>query len=215
MTDLRDYKLIGGMPSINLFQLYIRGWKVIAGLAVLGLVLALAFSLLQTKKYSSQIRLLITQTNVTGVDPYTAIKSTERIGQNLAELVFSSSFFNAVANQGGVDANYFTLNDEIEKRKEWAETLDVGVTPGTGVMYVTAYHPDRTQAAAIAIAVANQLAEQAPNFFGYSVRVQIIDDPLPSRFFAKPDFIANLSFGLILGFLVGSAWVLARIRQIR
>jgi capsular polysaccharide biosynthesis protein len=203
------------MPSINLFQLYIRGWRLVVILASLGFVLALVFSLIQTKKYSSQIRLLITQTNVTGVDPYTAIKSTERIGQNLSELVFSSTFFNGVINQGGVDANYFTLNDEIDKRKEWAETISVGVTPGTGVMYVTAYHPDRAQAAAIAIAVADQLAEQAPNFFGYSVRVQIIDDPLPSRFYAKPDFVSNLGFGLIFGFLVGSAWVLARVRQIR
>lgn len=203
------------MPSINLFQLYIRGWRLIVILASLGFVFALVFSLLQTKKYSSQIRLLITQTNVTGVDPYTAIKSTERIGQNLSELVFSSSFFNGVINQGGVDANYFPLNDEIDKRKEWAQTVSVGVTPGTGVMYVTAYHPDRAQAAAIAIAVANQLAEQAPNYFGYSVRVQIIDDPLPSRYYAKPDFVSNLGFGLILGFLVGSAWVLARVRQIR
>jgi uncharacterized protein involved in exopolysaccharide biosynthesis len=203
------------MPSINLFRLYIRGWRLIVILASLGFVFALVFSLMQTKKYSSQIRLLITQTNVTGVDPYTAIKSTERIGQNLSELVFSSTFFNGVINQGGVDANYFTLNDEIDKRKEWAETVSVGVTPGTGVMYVTAYHPDRAQAAAIAIAVAGQLAEQAPNFFGYSVRVQIIDDPLPSRFYAKPDFASNMGFGLILGFLVGSAWVLARVRQIR
>jgi capsular polysaccharide biosynthesis protein len=203
------------MPSINLFQLYIRGWRIVTVLAVLGFLFALVFSLIQTKKYSSQIRLLITQTNVTGVDPYTAIKSTERIGQNLSELVFSSTFFNGVINQGGVDANYFTLTDEIDKRQEWAETVDVGVTPGTGVMYVTAYHPDRAQAAAIAIAVANQLAEQAPNFFGYSVRVQIIDDPLPSRFYAKPDFVSSMGFGLILGFLVGSAWVLARIRQVR
>ncbi len=203
------------MPSINLFQLYIRGWRLIAILASLGFVFALVFSLVQTKKYSSQIRLLITQTNVTGVDPYTAIKSTERIGQNLSELVFSSSFFNGVINQGGVDANYFSLNDEIDKRKEWAQTVSVGVTPGTGVMYVTAYHPDRAQAAAIAIAVADQLAEQAPNYFGYSVRVQIIDDPLPSRYYAKPDFVSNLGFGFILGLLVGSAWVLARVRQIR
>lgn len=180
----------------------------------LGLILAMGISLVQTKKYSSQIRLLITQTNVTGVDPYTAIKSTERIGQNLAELVYSSSFFNAIMEQGGVDRNYFS-SDEIDKRKEWRETIETGVTPGTGVMYVTAYHPDRTQATALAIAVATELAEQAPNFFGYSVRVQIIDDPLPSRYYAKPDFLQNAGFGLLFGFLIGSAWVLGRIRNIR
>ena len=202
------------MPSINLLRVYLRGWKAILIFSLLGVLLAFLFSIIQPLRVSSEVRLLITQTNATGVDPYTAIKSTERIGQNLSELVYSSSFFNAIMNQEGIDRSYFST-DEIDKRKEWREAIDVVVTPGTGVMTITAYHKDRAQAAALSVAVAKELAEQAPNYFGYSVRVQIIDDPLPSRFFAKPDFLTNSLMGLVIGFLLGSAYVLARMKHVR
>jgi len=202
------------MASMNFMHIFARGWRLLVLCTLGGVVIALAVSALQPLKYSSTVRLLITQTNATGVDPYTAIKSTERIGQNLAELVNSSSFFNAVMNQSGIDRTYFPT-DEIDKRKEWQRTVETGVVAGTGVMSVTVYHKDRTQAEAIVVAVAKELAAEAPNYYGYSVRLQIIDDPLPSRFFAKPDFIQNAGLGLIFGFIIGTAWILARIRQIR
>lgn len=81
-------------------------------------------------------------------------------------------------------------------------------------MTVTAYHPKRAQATVLAVRVAQEIANQAPNYFGYSVRVQIIDDPLPSRFFAKPDFITNGLFGAMVGFLAASAWVLGKSREV-
>jgi capsular polysaccharide biosynthesis protein len=199
------------MSSPNLVRIFVRSWRLIVLATLLGVVLAVGFSLVQPLRYSSSIRLLITYTNVTGLDPYTAVKSTERIAQNLSEIVYTSSFFNAVMASGGVDASYFPT-DEISKRAKWRETVETAVTAGTGVMTVTAYHPNRDQATAIAVRVANEIANQAPNFFGYSVRVQIIDDPLPSRFFAKPDFIRNAAFGAIIGFLAASAWVLGRRR---
>ena len=199
---------------MNFMHIYARGWRLLVSCTLAGLIVALGVSALQPLKYSSTVRLLITQTNATGVDPYTAIKSTERIGQNLSELVNSSSFFNAVMNQSGIDRTYFPT-DEIDKRKEWQRTVETGVVAGTGVMQVTVYHKDRTQAEAVVVAVAKELATQAPNYYGYSVRLQIIDDPLPSRFFAKPDFIQNSALGLIFGFIIGTAWILARIRQIR
>ena len=202
------------MATMNFMHIYVRGWRMLVLCTLVGVVIALVVSLLQPLRYSSTVRSLITQTNATGVDPYTAIKSTERIGQNLAELVNSSSFFNAVMNQSGIDRTYFPT-DEIDKRKEWQRTVETNVVAGTGVMSVTAYHTSRDQAQAIVIAVAKELADQAPNYYGYSVRLQIIDDPLPSRFFAKPDFLQNAALGLLFGFLIGSAWILARIRQIR
>lgn len=180
--------------------------------AAAGLVLAAAFSLVQPLKYSSTVRLLITQTNVTGLDPYTAVKSTERIAQNLSEVLYTSSFFNAVTSDSQIDVSYFST-DEITKRAEWKETVSTAVTPGTGVMTVTAYHPKRSQATVLAVRVAQEIANQAPNYFGYSVRVQIIDDPLPSRFFAKPDFITNGLLGAMIGFLAASAWVLGKSRE--
>lgn len=200
------------MSSPNLVRVYHRSWRFVAVCALLGLVLALAFSLVQPLRYSSTVRLLITQTNVAGLDPYTAVKSTERIAQNLSEVIYASSFFNAVMASGNVDRSAFPT-DEIAKRRAWRETVETSVTPGTGVMSVTAFHQSRAQATEIAVRVSEEIANQAPNYFGYSVRVQIIDDPLPSRFFAKPNFIQNGLFGIMVGFLAASAWVLGKVKR--
>src|SRR5574340_566493 len=102
------------MSSPNLVRVFMRSWRFVAIATLVGLVLALAFSLVQPLRYSSTVRLLITQTNVTGLDPYTAVKSTERIAQNLSEVIYTSSFFNAVMASGVVDASYFP-QDEISK----------------------------------------------------------------------------------------------------
>jgi capsular polysaccharide biosynthesis protein len=200
------------MPSSNLIHVLTRQWRIIALSCLVGVVLALGFSLVQPLRYSSAVRLLITQTNVTGLDPYTAVKSTERIAQNLSEIIYTSSFFNAVMSSENIDRSYFG-DDEIKKRAAWRDAIATAVTPGTGVMSVTAYHPDRAQATELAVRVSQEIASQAPNYFGYSVRVQIIDDPLPSRFFAKPDFLRNALMGFVVAFLASTAWVLGRIRD--
>lgn len=201
------------MSKTNYVYLLTRTWKRVFLTTVLGASLALAFSLAQPLRYSSTERLLITQTNIVGVDPYTAIKSTERIAQNIREIIYTSSFFHAVMSNAKIDPSYFP-QDEIAKRKKWRSTIRADVTAGTGVMSITAYHTSRAQAAELAVQVAQTLVNITPNYFGYSVRVQIIDDPLPSRFFAKPDFFQNAVFGAISGLLLGIAWVLGRVKNV-
>ncbi|MFA5185205.1 MAG: Wzz/FepE/Etk N-terminal domain-containing protein [Patescibacteria group bacterium] len=201
------------MPTQNFVRLFFRAWKLILLCTVLGAVVALAASLAQTWRYSSTERILITQTNATGLDPYTAIKSTERIAENLSQIIYTSSFFNAVMAKGQVDAKYFPT-DEIDKRKKWQEAIETKVVPNTGVVSITAYHPVRDQATNLAVGVAQELATVTPDYFGYSVRVQIIDDPLPSRFIAKPDFLRNIAIGAIVGLLLSAAWVLGRVKSV-
>lgn len=200
------------MSKPNYVRLILRSWRQVLLVTLLGLVLALAFSLVQPLRYSSTVRLLITQTNSTGLDPYTAIKSTERIAQNFSEIIFTSAFFQAVVDDPSVDSSYFPI-DEINRRKKWASTIETSVSPGTGVMSVTAYHSNRDQATTLAVRVAQQVVLQAPNYFGFSVRVQVIDAPLPSRFFAKPNFVVNGAYGAIAGALLGLAWVLGRTKE--
>lgn len=201
------------MSSSNLVRILYKSWRVIAISTGIALLLAIGFSLIQPLRYSSTVRLLITQTNVTGLDPYTAVKSTERIAQNLSEVIYTSSFFNAVMTDTSIDKAYFPT-DEISKRSLWKDSIVTSVTPGTGVMTVTAFHSSRAQAALLAVRVSQELSNQAPNYFGYSVRVQVIDDPLPSRFFAKPDFLRNGLMGVMIGFLAATAWVLGRKQEV-
>jgi len=200
------------MATTNYVRLFVRAWRMMLVSTLAGAVLALAFSMLQPLRYSATERILITQTNAAGFDPYTAIKSTERIAQNLSEIIYTSSFFNAVMAKAQVDASYFP-SDEIDKRTKWKQTIETQVDTGTGLMSIIAYHPDRVQAIELSVRVAQELASAAPNYFGYSVRVQIIDDPLPSRFFAKPDFLRNGLLGAVVGFLLASAWILGRVRN--
>ena len=152
--------------------------------------------------------MLITQPNVAGLDPYTATKSTERIASTLSELVHTTTFFdNATAQAKSFDVSFFPTDEHL-RRKAWNKAIETAATPGTGIMTIKAYHPDRAQARVLVEAVARELAVEAPNFFGYSARVQVIDAPLPSRWFARPAFLANALFGLLIGFFVGVAWVL-------
>ncbi len=201
------------MPTQNYVRLLARAWKAIALLTLLGALLGLGASFIQPLRYSSTERVLITQTNATGLDPYTAIKSTERIAQNLSEIIYTSSFFNAVMAKAQIDASYFPT-DEIDKRKKWQQTIETEVVPDTGVVSIIAYHPNRDSATELAVRVAQELQTVTPTYFGYSVRVQIIDDPLPSRWFAKPDFLRNILAGAAIGFLLGTAWVLGKVKSV-
>jgi len=200
------------MPTVNFVRLFARSWSFLVLLTAIGLVLALGFSFAQPLRYSSTERALITQANVTGLDPYTAIKSTERIAQNLSEIIYTSSFFNSVMSKAQIDPSYFPA-DEISKRKKWRDTVETSIVPGTGVVSIIAYHPNVGQATEIAVRVAEELVAVTPNYFGTAVRVQIIDDPLPSRFFAKPDVVRNALIGALVGFLLASAWVLGRVKN--
>lgn len=200
------------MAGPNYIRLITRSWKQLTVLTLLGLVLALALSLVQPLQYSSSVKMLITQTNPTGLDPYTAIKSTERIAQNLSELIYTTAFFDSVTADASIDSTYFST-DDIKKREQWERTISTTVSPGTGIMTVTAYHSNRGQAQVLAVSTARELSVQAPNFFGFSVRAQVIDAPLQSRYFARPNFLVNGAFGAIVGLFIGLSWVLWRVRE--
>lgn len=198
------------MARLSPLQSVWRSWSFILAASFLGSVLAVALSLIQPLQYASSIRLLITQPASTSLDAYTVLKSNERIAQSLSQLIYTSTFFENILSQAkGVNIAYFP-QDEYDRRKLWQKTVTTGVEPNSGLMTVTIYHAERSQARALVLAAADELTKQAPNYFGLSVRLQVIDAPLDSRWFARPDFLTNAFSGLILGFLVGIGWVVVR-----
>ena len=198
------------MARLSFLQVTQLSWRFLVLTTFLGAFFAFLFSLSTPLEYSSSVRVLITQPSATGFDPYTAIKSTERIATSLSELVYASTFFDNVMQQGkGFDMAYFPSN-EYDKRRDWRKTVQIGIAPGTGIMTIAAYHPLREQARILVDGVARELALQTPNYFGSSVRVQVIDAPLDSRWFARPNFVLNTAFGAFMGMLLGLGWVLWR-----
>ena len=129
-----------------------------------GLVLATLCSFLFPLQYASTVRVLITQPNATGLDPYTAVKSTERIASSLSELIGTTSFYDHVIQTEGVDQSYYTGLDEHARRERWQKTIVSSIAPGTGILTLAAYHEQRTQARLLVDASARELANEAPGF---------------------------------------------------
>ncbi len=204
------------MASPNYTSVLFERWKTIGAFGMLGLVLALIVSFVQPLKYSSTVRLLVLQDIGTAVDAYTASRSEERIAENLSTIVYTTTFFDEVINAGfSIDGDYFPEQDS-KRRREWERTVDATVSRGSGLLTITAYHQDVTQAEQLARAVAFVLTEKASEYTsGSNVDVKLIDAPLNSRWPVKPNIPANAVSGLVLGGLVGIAFVMLQYEKIR
>lgn len=171
-------------------------------------VLAGALSLLQPLKYSATVRLLITQQAAFTLDPYTAIRSTELIAENLGQVVATSSFLDRVLESGyKVDANYFKHAREAQRRALWSNTVSTSIARGTGLLNISVYHPSRDEAKRIVSAIAFLLSSQGSDYIGREITVRLVDSPLISRFPVKPNIFLNALTGIFVGATLGGAWV--------
>jgi capsular polysaccharide biosynthesis protein len=186
------------------------GYKRVIGYAVLGALAGFALSFLSPLEYSSSVRLLITQPNAVNVDSFTVLKSNERIAQNLAQLLGTSSFFDNIVGQAENYDRSAIPQNEYDKRKFWNRSVSVGVEAGSGLMTVTVYAPQVSQARSLVWAASNEIAKQAPNYFGSTVRVSVIDAPLDSRWYARPNIPMNAAYGAVVGGMLTIAWLLLR-----
>jgi capsular polysaccharide biosynthesis protein len=198
------------MPQPHFGKIALRGWKKIMLFGLLAMVVAVGLSLTQKLKYSSTIRMLIIQPSSLNVDPYTAIRSAEQIGNNLAQVVYTTDFFTKVTNAPNfaIDPTYFPDND-AKRRKLWSQTVSVRVENGTGLLNITVYHPNKDQATAIAQAIGYVMTNQGANYVGgTALQIKLVDEPLVSNFPVKPNLAVNGFTGLILGALFGAIYVI-------
>lgn len=190
------------------YHAFVRfGWRTIFFSAVLGLILAVLLSFFQPLRYRSAVRVLITQ-NVGIVDAYTASRSSERIADDIATLIHTTSFYDAVMSAGfNIRQNYFP-NDELRRRKLWKRTVQATVLRGTGLLEVDVYHTSVDQAEQIVRAIAFVLTTRGADFVsGGGLYVRLVDEPLNSRFPVKPNIPINAFTGFVLGGLCGVALV--------
>lgn len=187
-----------------------HGWKKIflVGLvsAVLGLLLSLVFPL----EYSSSMRLLIIQKQLAEADPYTAIKASERIADNLGQIIYTTSFYDKVMGANfNVDVSRFS-QDPIKRRKQWQKMIGTQVLRGSGLLVVTVYNTDKEQATQLSRAIAFVLTTEGYQYIGGGdLQVKLVDEPLLSRWPVRPNIPANAVTGFVLGLIVGSGYLLA------
>lgn len=195
------------MANINYFKILQKRWKTALIILISTVILSLLLSLLQPIQYSSTIRLLVIQRSSYNQDPYTAIKASESIGDNLSQVIYTSTFFDKVMDSGfNIDSAIFP-KEENKKRKEWGKMVDAQVSRGTGMLRITVYHKNSEQATQIANAIAYVLTIEGWEYIGGDLRIKLVDAPLQSRFPVKPDFLLNGTMGLVFGLLLGILYV--------
>lgn len=197
------------MQDTHYISTLLLGWKRILVFAVVSALFGTALSFLFPLQYSSTMRLLIIQRQLSTADPYTAIKASERISDNLSQAIYTTSFFDKVLETDfNIDRTVFKA-DEAKRRKQWARMIDTQVIRGSGMIVLTVYHENKDQATQIARAVAYVLTTEGWQYVGGGdLEVKIVDDPLQSRFPVKPNIPANALMGFALGLIAGSGYVL-------
>ena len=197
------------------FTPLLHGWVSILLAGIIGMALAILLSFLRPLEYSSTTRILITQ-ELGAVDAYTASRSAERIADDLASIVYTSTFFAKVLSSGyDIDVSYFS-NDEIKRREQWEKAVSASVSRSSGLLSITAYHTDVAQAEELATAVAYVLTTEGWTYTsGGSITVQVVDEPLNSRYPVRPNLLVNGFSGLVLGLLGGAGYVLIDAEKLR
>ncbi len=181
--------------------------NIILTFALIGASLSLVAALLRPLEYSSTLSLLIVPRNVSTVDPYTALRSIDRIADNLSQVVYTSTFFDKVmAGNAALDRSQFSA-DEMKKRKKWRKTIAVAVNRGTGLMRLTAYHVKTSQARIMAESVANVLIAEGWQYVGGDLEIKLVDTPLESRFPVRPSIPTMIVGGGLVGILFGILYV--------
>ncbi len=196
--------------ELNTF-IYLIKTKLTTVLIFMGLffVVGLGLTLVQPLKYSSSLRLLVVQDASGAVDPYTTTRANEYLSEILSKVSYSTSFLNQVLGTGlGVDASYFG-NTNKKMAKTWAKTIDVKPVANTGIIAVTAYHPNRDQAERIARAVGNILITQNGNYHGLGdkVAIKLLDEPITSSYPVKPNLLINAGLSLLLGLIFALSFI--------
>jgi capsular polysaccharide biosynthesis protein len=203
------------MPSESHYAYVItRNWKKVVLFGLAAAIVGAGLSFLFPLQYSSTLRLLIIQKQLSQADPYTAIKASERIADNLGQIVYTTSFFDKVLEAGfNVDKSVFKT-DDTKRRRQWRTMIDTQVIRGSGMLAVTVYHQDPEQASQIARAIAFVLTTEGWEYVGGGdLQVKLVDEPLNSRYPVKPNVPANAFMGFVLGIMAGTGYVLSVARR--
>ena len=199
-------------PALNLEHI-LRERAAIIKIAVAVMVVAVATSFIQPLKYASVSQFLIIERGAFSADPYTSIRSSERIGDHLSRIIHTADFLEKVRGSGyAIGTNVFP-NDERRTRKLWGKMVETEVARGTGLLTVTVFYQDKNQAIEISRAIAAVLTTRAPEYIGGDIGVKLVDPPLASRFPVKPNILANALSGLVLGLILGIIYGYARARH--
>lgn len=179
-----------------------KRWKFIFLIGLFVAALSFGTSLLFPLKYRADAQVLIISKTRYGVDPYTVVKSAERVGENLVQVMKTDDFMQKVRGIEGYSPDWSVLDklNERQRRRAWPKMVSGSVVYGTGVVNVGVYHQNPETAKQFAGAVAQTLSSKAWEYVGGDVIIKVVNSPIATRWPVKP----NVPLNTVLGFIGGA-----------
>jgi len=188
-----------------------KRWKAIILFSIIVAILSGFLTLLFPLNYKANSQVYIIAQNRYGVDPYTTVKSAERVGENLIQIIKTTDFYNKVKIENlDIDWNYFEKYSEKKKREKWLKSVNVNMVYGTSVMNINIYHTSAEEAKKISEAVAKTLVSKSWEYVGGDVVVKIINEPIVSSYPVKPSIFLNTIFGFLVGLFFSGLWTIKK-----
>ncbi len=181
-------------------------WKFLVLIGLIVAIFSAGATFLWPLKYRADAQVLIISKSRYGVDPYTVVKSAERVGENLVEIMKTDDFLAKVRATPGYTLDWSTfdsLNDR-QKRKVWPKMAAGSVVYGTGVLNVSAYHQDPVTAKQLVDIVARTVADRAWEYVGGDVILKVVNSPVVTRFPVEPNPLVNAALGFMAGVLLAA-----------
>ena len=137
-----------------------------------------------------------------GLDPYTSVRSSERVGENIQQILTTDDFFQKVMRSAEpFDRSVFENLSDKKLREAWGESVKSSVRYGTGILDISVYHPEPSEAKRFAGAVMITLADNILEYVGGEVQVKIVNNPIVTSYPVRPNLIMNMFLGAVMGFL--------------
>jgi hypothetical protein len=107
-----------------------------------------------------------------------------------------------------IDKSYFT-DDPNEQNKLWTKSVNVEPLYSVGIIDIEVFHPDALQSRQIAIAINNILKTKSVDYYsgGNSIKVEILNEPMTSKWIIKPNIPLNIAIGLIFGIFFAFSYI--------
>lgn len=196
------------MELQDFFLLLKRKAQTIFIIVVGATLLTISVSLLMPLRYEARSKLLITQ-NSANTDAYALSRSNEYLGNLFAQVIKSSSFLElTLASNYNINQEYFKLENS-KKMQVWQKVVQAKTYSDSGIIEIKVYHESPYQARQIALAVNDVLLNKNQNYHGGGdkIKINIIDQPLISKYPVKPNLISNTIMALVLSFIFSLFYV--------
>ena len=178
-------------------------WGVVCALLVFLL------SMFLPKYYRADSDVLLLPRTVSSVDSYTQAKSTERVGENLSQVLATTDFYKKVMSQTnlGIDKTKWEKLSERQQRKAWARDVSASMKYGTSLMHIATYAKSKAEAVNLSNAVVGTIIKSGWEYVGSEMTIKPVNDPLVSTLPARPNLLLNTLLGFILGLILSTLWV--------